>query len=85
VYLRLDVAVFRPDLLDVRQLSALISDSDAYTALLPGVTTLLQDGVLEFTAAAHDKRHRPLLLRVGLSLYLYVLRTNCSSIVSYSA
>src|SRR5690242_17062398 len=61
----MDVAVFWPNLLDRRQLRALIGDGDMHSAFLPRLAPFLQGGVVEFTAAAQDKRHGSLLLGSG--------------------
>src|SRR5262249_49018161 len=77
--LRVDVTVLRAHVLDGRQLSALAGGGDAHPTLLPGVAALLEAGVVEFAATAHDNRQRALLLgsgyqfvRVGLAHRLLV-------------
>src|SRR6185369_15055879 len=66
----MDIAVFGPHLLEVGQLSALAGNRHAHTALLPRLFALLERGIIQFTAAARDKRHRLFLLRSRLELVL---------------
>src|SRR5258706_13843327 len=66
----MDVAVLGPHLLDGRQLGALHRLGHAHAALPPGVTALLEGGVVEFTAATQDERHCPLLLGSRLEFVL---------------
>src|SRR5258708_3783072 len=55
-HLGVDVVVFGPHLFDRRQLGALACGGDAHAAFVPGIAPLLQGGVVEFPAAAQDKR-----------------------------
>src|SRR5262249_41370151 len=69
-HLGVDVAVFGPYLLDLRQLGALDGKGATDATLLPCLAALLQGGVIEFPAAAHDKRQHLLLRRGGLEFVL---------------
>src|SRR5262249_41031981 len=61
--LRVDVAVFWPHFLDCGELGALPRLSDAHAAFAPRLFALLKSSVVEFAAAAQDKRQRSFLLR----------------------
>jgi hypothetical protein len=61
--LRMDVVVCRSRLFDRWELGALLRDSDTHEALAPGLFAFQQRGVVEFTAAACDKRQRLFLFR----------------------
>src|SRR5215469_4745217 len=63
--LRMDVAVFGPCHLNVRQLGALARRSNAHAAFVPRIAALLEAGIVELTAAAQYNRHRALLLGSG--------------------
>jgi hypothetical protein len=66
--LRMDVVALRLRLFDRWQLGALLRDSDTHAALAPGHFAIQQHGVIEFTAAACDKRQRVFLFRRRLDL-----------------
>src|SRR6476661_2199774 len=66
----MDVAVLWPRLFDGGELGALHRLVHRGAAFLPRLTTLVQGGVVEFTAAAHDKRHCLFLLRCRLEFVL---------------
>jgi hypothetical protein len=68
--LRMEVAIFGPRLLDGGQLGTLAGDGDADAALLPRPAPLLKGSIVEFAAAAHDKRQRRHLLGGRFQLVL---------------
>jgi hypothetical protein len=64
-HLRMNVAILWTHFFNARQLSALHRFGDAHPALLPRLAALRKSGIVEFAAAARDKRQRPLLLGSG--------------------
>jgi hypothetical protein len=77
--LGVDFAVFRHGLLDTGKLSPLLVVGDRDTTLPPRFLTLLNSSVIDVAAKHQHTPKVSLLLRGGLSLYLYVLRTLCCS------
>jgi len=65
-YLRMDIPIFGPDRFDGGELGALPGKGDAHATFAPGFLAFCEARVVEFTAAAHDKRHCPLLFRSRL-------------------
>jgi hypothetical protein len=68
--LRMRLPVFGTCLLDSGQLSALTGSGDADAAFPPGLLAFLQSSIIEFTAAAQDKFHCPLLFGGRLEVVL---------------
>jgi amphi-Trp domain-containing protein len=62
-HLRMDIVVLWSHLFDGGQFGALVGTRDALAAFLPGITALLERGVIEFSAAPEHKPHPLLLLR----------------------